>query len=116
MSTTELELTPANARFCVLLMDRWSLAPDEGRCAPELFAEHMLVARSKLEKALGRYRPWMDASDLDLLDRILSAPDAEELSRLYFHCFDLMERKLGMARAVLQMHDLFRLLRPHIVR
>lgn len=99
-----------------ILIARWCAAPGAAPVAPGTCAQHMVLARQKLQDALGSYLPWMSAADVLLYDRLLRAQDADELSDLYFRCFDLMVRTRGTAKAVLSMHELFRLLQPHITR
>lgn len=97
-----------------VLCTRWSAlqrgVPSAGACG----AGHMAQAARLLEDALARYLPWMSETDLALYECLLRARDADELGAQFFRCFDLMVRVRGAAVGVLRMHELFRLLQPHV--
>lgn len=105
-----------NQAMLSLLLTRWSQGPKAA--APAVADGHQPVgqARYKLEQALADYLPWMDAPDKALYDRLMRARHVDELGALFFRCFDLMVRTRGTAIAVLRMHELYRLLQPHIGR
>lgn len=113
MSATVLANT--HAMFDILLT-RWSAADGSEAILSDQGAEHMRQARRLLKETLSRYLPWLDAADVALCERLLQARDADELSEQFFRCFDLMVRVRGTAVAVLRMHELFRLLQPHVTR
>ncbi len=98
------------------LMSRWSALHDAHTSAGDHGVEHMRLARHLLDGTLSGYLPWMVPEDLALYQQLQQARDADELGALFFRCFDLMVRTRGMAVAVLRVHELFRLLQPHITR
>ena len=83
---------------------------------PDDRATHMHEARHTLQATMGAYLPWMQPPDAALYIDLLRAPDADALSGQFFRCFDLMVRTRGTAIAVLRMHELYRLLQPHVAR
>lgn len=97
-----------------VLCTRWSALQRGVTPADSCGAGHMAQAARLLEDALSRYLPWMGEADLALYERLLRARDADELGAQFFRCFDLMVRVRGTAVGVLRMHELFRLLQPHV--
>lgn len=104
-----------NAIFDMLL-SRWSALPETGVVPGQGDTEHMASARCLLVEALARYLPWLEPADLVLYERLLQARDADELSGMFFRCFDLLVRVRGVAVGVLRAHELFKLLQPHVTR
>jgi len=98
------------------LMSRWNTAPELQGLVPDDRATHMHEARHTLQATMGVYLPWMQPPDAALYIDLLRAPDADALSGQFFRCFDLMVRTRGTAIAVLRMHELYRLLQPHVAR
>ncbi len=111
MSATAISDTQA---MFEALFTRWSASQRVATAADACGTGHMERAARLLEDALVRYLPWMSEADLVLYERLLRARDADELGAQFFRCFDLMVRVRGTAVGVLRMHELFRLLQPHV--
>jgi hypothetical protein len=108
-------LASTSSMFAVLL-SRWNTGPEFTGPGSLDATAHMKQARRTLRAALDPYLPWMLPQDVALYDSLLRSPDANALSDQFFRCFDLMVRTRGTAIAVLRMHELFRLLQPHVTR
>lgn len=118
MSDTAAPLAGASGTDAMLatLLARWCARLDPATDAPDAQVPYLQQARRKVQQTLGGYLRWMSESDLSLYRRLMTAHDADEWSAQFFLCFDLMVRTRGAAIAVLRMHELFRLLQPHVTR